>query len=301
MRSLIYLYIAFILLFSSCSLEQEVDLNLPEYEPQIMVECYLRPGQPYVMTLTESVGYFGDIQISFIKDATVTITRPGETIPLVPIGVPVDAQIPGGLVDTSFLNSLKPIIGDSLFFYATAAAVPEEYDIEYQLLIETKDGRKLRASTVIPKPVPIASMEYKFNDDSLAFVLTRWQDDPDQVNFYRRILLERRQRIIDLPGGMKDTVYNSREEQNFIIDDDIENGQLITVGTNFEYELGDTLIAQVQHITGDYYRFIETSDAAVIANLSPFGQPAIISSNIEGGMGIFTGFTIEEMVLVVGE
>ena len=301
MRLLIFTYIGTIFFLSSCSLEQEVDLNLPEYEPEIMVECYLRPGQPYIMTLTESVGFFGDIKINFVKDAVVKITHEGQTVTLASVGVPINTQLPGGIVDSDFIKSLRPIIGDSLFFYVSLATVPAEYDSEYQLEIETRDGRELSASTIIPRPVPISSMEYKFNDDSLAFVLTRWQDDPDEVNFYRRILLKRRQRLIEQPGSVVDTVYDSREEQNFIIDDDIENGQMITVGTNFEYELGDSLIAQLQHISGAYFRFIETSDAAVIGNLSPFGQPAIITSNIKGGTGIFTGFTVEEMVLVVGE
>jgi len=44
------LYLIFLsllsLLLTACGLQQTVDLDLPEYEPEVVVECYLEPGQP---------------------------------------------------------------------------------------------------------------------------------------------------------------------------------------------------------------------------------------------------------------
>ncbi|MEM6801420.1 MAG: DUF4249 domain-containing protein [Bacteroidota bacterium] len=306
MKRLIIYFFLFspILFFYSCDLQQEVDLNLPEFEPGVVVESYLEPGNPYFAILVESVSYLGSSEISFVRNAEVNIRYKGENIQLIPFSIPVDIELPtNGLIDTSLLRSLTPIIGDSLHFYASLDIVPEDFEENFILNIKTETGQELTASTLIPRPIAIDTMEYRFDDeDSLAFVLTKWQDPADEVNFYRRVLdktlvIEE----FDEDGNVVDTLIDSEEIQDFIIDDDIENGQLITIGTDFEFERGDTLTATTFHISQEYYRFIETSDAAFVANLSPFGQPTLIESNIEGGTGVFAGFTRAIKVLVIPE
>ena len=298
------LFLSPIFLFMACSLQQEVDLNLPEFEPGVVVESYLEPGLPFSAILVESVSYLGSSEIRFVKNAEVTIKYDDQEVVLIPLGVPVDINLPNNdIIDTSFLRILTPIIGDSLFIYASPTTVPELYNTEFKLEIKTQDGQELTASSFIPRPIPIDTMEYRFDDeDSLAFVLTKWQDPGDEVNFYRRLLDKTLyEKELDEDGNVIDSTLTSEEIQDFIIDDDIENGQLITVGTDFEFEVGDTVTATTIHITPEYYRFIETTDAAFVANLSPFGQPTLVESNIKGGTGIFAGLTRAIKVLVVGE
>lgn len=267
-----------LLLLTACNLEQEVDLKLPAYEPQIVVECYLRPGQPFILSLLRSVSYFAPVQVNYVKNAEVTITHNGKTERLQLIGIPLS------FAGTEFALQ-SPILGDSLFFYASTELVPAEYDTEFLLEVTGANGEKLSAVTRILRPVPIDTLEYKFNDDSLAFLLTKFQDNPDEKNWYRRVLHK--------------SSINNDAEQDFTINDDISNGQQITFGTAYEYEEGDTLIATLYHITEDYYRFRETIEAAFTANLSPFGQPAGIASNIQGGIGIFTGLSFDRREVVI--
>ena len=285
----------------ACNLTQEVDLDLPEYEPQVVVECYLQPGQPYLLTLVESTGYFEDAALNYVRDAVVTITHEGETDTLAPLEFNLSNPLLGQVIDTAQLGILRPIIGEGLYFYASFRTVPRTYNTDFKLEITLPDGRQLRSVTQILPPVPIDTVEWRFNDDSLAFVLTKFQDDPNQANYYRRVLQQREPRLVDDGAGGQDTVWVTDVEQDFTLDDEISNGEQVTFGTAFEYRLGDTLINTLYHVTSDYYRFVTTRDAAITASFSPFGQPAIVYSNIEGGMGIFTGLTFDARLTIIGQ
>ncbi|MEL7535357.1 MAG: DUF4249 domain-containing protein [Bacteroidota bacterium] len=291
--------LASLMILTACDLQQEVELDLPEYEPLLVVESYLQPGNPYIVTLIESSDFYGDIQINFVRDAEVVISHDGINDTLVPFEIPLDFAFPPGFVDTTLLQQLAPILGEGAYIYTSLNTVPEDYNSEFKLNITAPDGRSLSANTFIPAPVEADSIIVRFNEDSLALMLTQFQDDPDQANFYRRIL---ERRVVDtLISETGDTSFNyrSRTEQDFFTDDEINNGELITFGTLFEYQRGDSLINTIYHVTEDYSRFVETRDAAIIASFSPFAPPTVVFSNIEGGLGIFTGFTFTERLTVI--
>jgi hypothetical protein len=276
----IFIYALLGVIVASCDLQKEVDLDLPEYEPEVVVESYLTPGQPYILSLIESVPYYDNIRIKYISDAEVKITYQDKVVELVSFGIP--------LPDTSMeASQLTSIVGDTIFSYIALELVPEVYYEDFNLEITLANGEKITATTQIYPAVKIDTLEYRFNDDTLAFLLTKFQDDPERSNFYRITLHE---------GNL-----NNNPDQDFAVDDILTNGTQFTFGTGFEYEIGDTLIRTLYHITEDYQRFIETSDAATAANLSPFGQPASLYSNINGGQGIFTGITSDQKSIIIEE
>ncbi|MEL6651470.1 MAG: DUF4249 domain-containing protein [Bacteroidota bacterium] len=287
------------LLLTACDLQQEVELNLPEYESQLVVESYLQPGNPYVLTLFESTPFFGDVQIQYVRDAEVVISHNGINDTLVPLELPLDFAFPPGFVDTTILQQLAPVLGESAYLYTSLNTVPEDYESEFKLSITTQDGRTTSATTFIPPPVEVDSVIVRFNEDTLALVLTQFQDDPDKANFYRRLL---EVRVVDtIVSEAGDTLFNyrSRTEQDFFVDDQINNGDVQTFGTLFEYEVGDSIINTIYHVTEDYSRFVETRDAAIIASFSPFAPPTVVYTNIDGGVGIFTGFTFTQKLTVI--
>jgi len=67
----IYFLLLVAIAFASCNLEKEIELELPEYERQTVVECYLEPGLPYTLLLTKSDGFFssfGDLDENFLSN-----------------------------------------------------------------------------------------------------------------------------------------------------------------------------------------------------------------------------------------
>lgn len=87
---LISIFTAVMIALGSCNLEKEIDLNLPLYDGQLVVECYLEPGKPFNLLLTQSSGFFEPFSLEteqflsdlLVNDAQVQIEHGGETYDL---------------------------------------------------------------------------------------------------------------------------------------------------------------------------------------------------------------------------
>lgn len=291
-----FLYIlSLALIISACNLQQEVDIDLPTYEPELQVESYLIPGNPYFVVLSRTSSFFDTLAIEFVEGATMAIQHGTQVDSLYPL----DPELLQLFLATDSAGLFSEIIGDDPQVYASLrlaggapsiAIIPEDYQSEFRLTVHTEEGDTLIATTRIPRPIPISEQEARFNDDEEALVLTRILDPANEVNFYRRLFQRRRDRADD--NG--DTIRVTDTEQDFVLDDEFTNGQTVEFGTGFDYQEGDTVIATIYHISEDYYRFIESRDDAIAASLSPFAQPAIIHTNIQGGQGIFVGMTFDQ-------
>ena len=68
-----------VLSFVSCNRTKNITVPLPAFNSQPVVECYIEPGQPYRLALTESVSYFSAPTLPIIPHALVLITHNGVT------------------------------------------------------------------------------------------------------------------------------------------------------------------------------------------------------------------------------
>ncbi|MEM6263440.1 MAG: DUF4249 domain-containing protein [Bacteroidota bacterium] len=270
--------------------QTDIELDLPPHERQLVVECYLQPNFPILLSLTETLEYFGQPELPLVNDAEVSVSWRNRTVNLIygPLVLPDGTVLDSGIYQPE--NLLTGI-------------VPEDYNATFTLNVRTKDGRELTAETQLLREVPIDRIEWEFNDDSLAFVLTRFFDDGGQNNYYRRLFQVRDfqvERFVDGQGQVvSDTIRVVNDEQDFTADDRFSNGELVTFGTGFNYEKGDTVISTLYHINREYYDFLNTVDDAVAANSNPFGQPSRIISNIQGGTGIFTGIAVSRQERII--
>ncbi len=272
------LYICVILfVIIGCTTEKEVDINLPDFVPSSVVESYLQIGTPFYLTLTNSVGFLDATKFSYIRNANVTISYNDRIDKLEMIG--------GTLPDSILGLNFQGFEGDSFFVYITPTLVPEDYESYFSLNIELPNGEELSAETFLPRPIPIDTVEWKFNADSQAIVIMRFQDPPMEENYYWYV-------------RHKGTLANSPAESTSF-DDVLGNGQQITLSSGFNYEKGDTIIVSLYHIPEDYYQFLENNRAAQRANLSPFGLPAGAYTNIDGGIGIFAGFSRSRKRIII--
>jgi hypothetical protein len=278
-KSTVFILLLSIALFSACNLQNDIDLNLPLYDSQLVVECYLEPGKPYNLLLTQSAGFFDPFSSELdqflneilVSDAEVRIEHRGETYILQP-GIYFDFQ------------------SGKLFNYQFAGIVPADYDEDFRLYILTAGGRKIEAKTRILPVVPIDSVQVMWDgSDTLALALTYVSDDPGQTNYYRRMLHK--------------SSLDSVALQDFSVTDRLaENGGLV-FGSGYEFVEGDTIINTLFHIDRAYYEFLKSVQNAVIAGSSPFGAPGKLVGNLEGdagAVGIFTGLSYDRVVTVVG-
>ena len=274
----IFFFSLIICSIAACNLEQDIEVELPAYETQKIVECYLEPGEPFALLLTKSDPYFAPFPTEnnqFIENileegAEVTISYGTETVVL-------ENEI--------FFNFLT----GKIFNYSSEELVPADFDSEFTLEITTAEGERITSSTRILPPNPIDSLVVEFGgpSDTLARVLTYLTDDMSTHNFYRRMLHE----------GSLDSL-----EQDFPVDDSfVENGRLV-FGSLYEFEENDTVFSTIIHITEDYFKYLTSIQAAIDANGNPFGQPSSILSNVEGEkdpIGIFTGMNTDRQEVII--
>jgi hypothetical protein len=281
-RLSIFANIAAAILMTSCgSLEKEIDLNLPEYQSQYVVECYLEPGQPFALLLTRSVPYFAPFPDSsdllefaeslLVDSAQVKISHNGNEYVL--------SNIP-------FFNPLTK----KAFNYFNPTLVPQDYDNSFSLEIITPDGKNINAKTRLLPVIPIDSVVIERNEkvDTLFRVLTYLTDVPNQENYYRRMLHH--------------NSLDSIPEQDFTTFDDFVDDGKIVFGSGYDFEEGDTVYNTIFHIDRAYFDFWESTFNAVNANGNPFGQPSAIISNLQGdagAIGIFTGLSYDRVMSII--
>ncbi len=267
------LFIAF-LGFSNCDLEKSVELDLPTYENQLVVECYLEVGKPFNAVISESVSFFAPTDLPLVEGATVTITHRGEVYSL----------SAGIYSDTS---TAIP----RFFNYGNEMVCPPHYNEDFTINVIDKQGRSVTATTQILEPVPIDTLEVIWKEDSseeVALIFTRFFDPPETDNFYRRTFQK---------GG---ELGRGTNEQDFTTTDNFadDNNQIV-FGSDFNFYKNDTIISTIYNIDKAYYDFQESMQDAINSNGNPFGQPGVVKSNIEGGIGIFTGISFDRKMMII--
>ncbi|MCC6460622.1 MAG: DUF4249 domain-containing protein [Saprospiraceae bacterium] len=264
---------------AACNLEKEVDIELPDYDGQPVVECYLEPGKPFRLLLSNSYSFFDPfgldstfLQKTLLDGALVTIAYNGQ----------VDT-LPNQL---SFeLNPLK------IFNYTGKNLVPATPGLQYELNITLANGKTVQAQTTMLPLVPIDSIKTEWiidSGDSLARILTYITDDTTQENFYRRML--------------NYSSLDSLPEQDFLASDRISTTNLLAFGTGYDLMPGDTVYNAIFHIQKDYYDYIESVQLAVFGNQNPFAQPSPIKSNVRGTanpLGIFTCLVYDRRMTIL--
>jgi len=251
----------------SCSLEKEIDLNLPEFQSQIAVECYLEPGKPYRATIMESTSYFDRPEPIIIPDAIVIITHNGQADTLV--------YKPGFDEETEKFFTH--------FSETTVAGNPGE---EYALEVFDARGRHVTATTRFMPVVKIDSLELRSNSQNKFSLLTKFTDDGSTTDFYRYTV-------------HKDSLSSRKRQSDFETDDRIYNGKKYAFGSSYRFELKDTLFVTLYHIEPQYYDFLNTLDAAQSANGNPFAQPIALKSTVNGGIGVFTALTFDRRRIII--
>jgi len=279
-----YLYILLVIgipvLVYSCNLEKEVDIVLPDYEKQIVVECYLEPGEPFRLLLTNSNAYFDKFDVDDLQNYIQGLLEQEATVE---ISYSDQVEV---LENNALFNPLTR----KVFNYTSIEVVPYLPNEEFNLSITSKDGESITARTIMLENIPIDSIVIEYDEDSMARALTWFTDPVDEENFYRRMLHE-------------NTVLDTAS-QDFILSDDFANEGTIVFGTGFDYSPGDTVINTLYHLNPEHYDYLESVINSAGANGNPFAQPGAIISNVEGSnspLGIFTSLSHDQVITIIEE
>ena len=243
------------LVLSACELEKDLDVDQLNYDDEYVVHGYIKPNQKAELLLRKSNNFLSTQSTPIINDALVTIQY-GSTIDT--------------LTNGDYFNE-----NGAFYNFTTKVIIPEDYNQTFNLKIVTADNT-ITGSTQLLKLVPIDSIEVEQNESNEYLHLTYLTDDGAEKNFYRRVI----------------SIYedgNKVIEQDFNTNDDVLNGESFPFGTGYDFESEDSIISTIYHITEDHFKYLESVENSIDANGNPFGQSGQIVSNINGGLGIFSG------------
>jgi hypothetical protein len=278
------------LFFAGC--EKDIDFKLDDTEPKVVVEATIENGQPPVVVLTKSIGFFSKISPelltqSFVHNAEVYVSNGSLTHQLKEYTVPAGSGI-------------------SLSYYAVdsgnlATAFVGEFDHSYSLRI-VAEGKEYTATTTIPKITKkidsLWSRPAPENDSSKAVVMVRATDPPgfgDYIRYFTKA-----------NNGPFQPPLNSTFDDLFVDGTTYELQVAPGVDRNLSdreenfFNRGDTITFKLSNIdkaTYDFWRTMEFSYASVG---NPFSTPTKVMSNISNGaLGYFGGYASQYRTLII--
>jgi hypothetical protein len=282
---------------AGCNLENQIEVIPPPYTSELVVECYLEAGVVPRLTVTGSGSYLpttpgtGQPGVT-LPDATtpsVGFILPNGTTLQLPIDVTVNLTLPSGQVMP--MRFAPGFDAATRRVYTHIGTAPLAMQPGQRFALDVRDTRNhhVTGTAGVPTVVPIDSVRYSFNGpsgpDQQARFVARWTDPGATADYYRLLLTNRE--------GPNSSVGE------YLVNDQLFNGQPYTVPTTYRLTPGDTITATLYHIEPEYFNFQQSVRGAISANGNPFGQPARIRSTVQGGLGVFTVLMADRRTLIM--
>ncbi|WP_266205574.1 DUF4249 domain-containing protein [Pontibacter kalidii] len=297
------------LLFSGC--EEDITVEVPKGEEQLVVEGHIEQNAPPVVVLTRTVPVFTEVSAealaqSFVHDAQVSITVDGKSYPLketpsVALSEEVKELI---AVQLGLRPALLSANAGFLFYLYTSEELKGEPGKSYRLHI-SHEGRELSAVTTIPHLNPLDSIftvpHPNPEEDSLRQLYYRYSD-PDTLGNTVRYFTKRNSEPF-YPGRFA-SVFSDEFINGATIDYPLDRGEPkgqaeVDLDLYSYFGKGDTVTVRWAAIDQAHYRFWFTLENEQNNNGSPISSPNITQSNIQGGLGVWGGYGVSYHTLII--
>ncbi|MBO9203046.1 MULTISPECIES: DUF4249 family protein [Niastella] len=256
MKRLILLISIISFITQGCS-KADINVQIPEGPRNIVVEGYVTPGYPAELTLSESNILNDDLVLLAIWNAQVKINT--DTGTMIAQNILYNKNDRHIVVNYNCRDTVRQ--GSHSFF---------------NLNITTKDGRSVQASTKIVSAVQIENVE--MNDDNIVVhhnLLT------DTSKYFKLSFANYKN---GKPALTKNLLYDQSNS----------NSTSCVMPLSKYKNDADSIVVTLFHIQKEYYDYLNSVENASSAFLDPLLNPETIKSNINGGIGIFTYYTLDK-------
>ncbi|MEN9304623.1 MAG: hypothetical protein RL264_3052 [Bacteroidota bacterium] len=304
MKQLLY-FAYFILLLASCT--KEVNIDIPQYKPDLVVDGSIEAGGYPIVLLSTSLdiyqeSYGGAWVNSFITDANVQVACEGDTHQLnydLLNNFPVWTQ-------KKFAEMLRAdwpeITTIPLMVYSCTSFVAQPNKV-YELLIDYK-GKRYSAKTFLPLPTPLQSVSFVPTTENPLYgeLKAILSDPPVQTDYYK---LETR-RIDIFQGSVIDEIFKRARRSyfrdryynggtvDFMISNNLKNKDSLNHDPLFRdyFKNGDSVVIKLSKIDKNVFMFFRKKNEQLQNLGNPYSSPMNIPTNIDGGaLGIWAGCT----------
>jgi hypothetical protein len=284
-----------------------VEVDLPEVPPQGVLEATVRLGEPPLVLLTTTQGYFDAVDAStltslFVGDADVTLVVDGESFDLPalctgdlpPEALPAAAEFLG--VSVAALDSLNLCVYTGLALPLTYGAVGKQYELTASW---TRDGQSfnLTSSTSFPALPQLDSAWFEIpetsTNDSLGLIWTAFTDPAGLGQAYRwSSKREGRDPDFFYPlGSVFDDAFVDGQTFPFPTFRSPQPGVEETPGEEGFWKTGDTVVVRLEALSYEAFEVIRDFETSLANQGNPFALPSSASTNVAGGLGWFVAYS----------
>lgn len=292
MRILIFCIALFLL--ASC--HKDIELDQPAYEPKVVVDGYIEQDRTAYVFLTQSSPFLTDydsasIVNSFLNYGKVTLTSSdGEE------------------------EILTLIRQDQFFppFVYRSKKIKGKIGVSYRLEIKIK-GKELTATTTIPEQPEIKSVRFKTDIDTLGYVeYLVDRKNQETIHLFSQIRSLKVDQTFhpsgnpmysyndNFTGEKWVTVWRSRESQMYL--DKLEDYYYNNDYPHYQYSDSDTIWLKIGAVDQTSFDVLSSMFLDLANRENPFAfNGSGIVTNIEGGIGRWTGISTAPIVWVCGQ
>ncbi|MGB4838663.1 MAG: DUF4249 domain-containing protein [Saprospiraceae bacterium] len=271
-------------------------------QQEIVVEGYIEAGaeaNPTFVILTKSIPFITTIKSDqftdlFVKNASVTVFDGQKTIALTEICL---NQIPPDLKENVYaLLGFNPdsTAADICVYADLFNQLTRESGRKYDLKVIV-DGKTITATTSIPPFVGL--YDFKWAEppgkprDTLAELNVKINDPKGVKNYYRYLTASEGGRLIPPFGSVTDDAVFDGKEFEFPLQRAQKRGGGFDPETFGLYKRGDSITVKWCTIDKAHFDFWNTRDFSANSG-GPFSAYTRISTNINGGLGIWGGYAV---------
>ncbi len=286
MKSKFCVLVLVVIFFAAC--EKDVTLKLDDAAPLLVVDGQIEDGQPPIVVLTKSLGYFSKIDAqtlagTFVRNAEVFVSNGGTTHKLKEYTTQIVPGVTGYFYSNDVLNPTTAFLGELNKTY-TLRVVAEGKEYTSTTRIPTN---AITLDSIFTRPAPL-------NPDTSKRTLQLRSTDPAGLGNFGRYFTKKNSGPF-LPG------------ENSVFDDQVIDGSTFTVqlpqgidrndppkaDSNF-FRRGDTITLKYCNIPQSAYVFWSTWEFAFQGIGNPFAQPNKVLGNISNGaLGAFCGYAVK--------
>lgn len=276
--------------------EKKVNFQLHDQPDKLVVEATIENGQPPIVVLSKSVGYFSKISADLLTQSFIH---------------GADVYVSNG----SFNHKLKEYSrsfgnGVTFYFYSIDSAnlstsFVGQLNHQYSLRIMS-EGKEYAATTTIPDTTKrIDSVWWKKppvisgSDSTKVIVMVRATDRPGYGDYIRYFTKTNSEPFLPPLNSTFDDYFIDGTTYELQVDKGVDRNLSIDYNENF-FRRGDTVglkLSSIDKATYDFWRTMEFSYASVG---NPFSSPTKVLSNIKGdALGYFGGYASQYRTIII--
>ncbi len=283
-----------------------VEVDLPEIPPQGVMEASVRLGEPPLVFLTTTQGYFDALDAStvsnlFVEGAEVVMTVDGDEVALnalcsddLPPEALAEAAAFLGVSEASLANT-NICVYTGLGLPSTYGAVGKSYGLRATW---NEDGVAfdLQASTEMTALPQLDSVWFEIpetsTNDSLGVIWTEFTDPVGFGDAYRwsSKRLGKDDDFFFPLGGVFDDAFVDGQTFPFFNFRSPQPGVEEVPGEEGFWKTGDTVVVRLDGIAFEAFEVIRDFETSVANQGNPFALPTSASTNVDGGLGWFVAY-----------